>query len=370
VAVLALLLSGAVFDGFDEPLDPQRWYVGVPGAPEKGWLKIPRDGWIVARGLPGERERIEVTFRHRGGALELAFFDEKEPLSSPRGVPLLLPPAEGTRTLAVTATGAEVDGKPVASPGFDGTFRLRALRGDVEIDEVRVTPRGRAPPPTDERVVFGATSPQVYRDGKVAYARETLTLWDVDVALLLARGEHAFAELRAPPRGAPLLGALVTAGDAKDLARTARKSALAQHDWRDETRNLPPAALDAYLAEQYAIFALLMDAQRALNAAAGSRKDLEPLVYLAVIRHAVNAHAALGLAESEGARGALAAVKKALKGEDPARVSSDALRAAAAAAAREILGEPPPEWPGFTFDPARRFVTMERAKELVEDPGR
>ena len=364
IAFCALLLSAAVFDGFDDPLDPQRWYVGVPGAPEKGWLKVPRDGWIVARGLPDGRERIEIAFRHRGGALEVAFFDEKEPLSSPQGAPLLLSPLEGTRRLALTASGAEIDGKPVASPGWAGTFRLRALRGDVEIDEVRVDPRGREPSPLDDRVVFAATTPLVYREGETAYVREPLTLWDVDVAVLLAQGEPAFAELRAKPPGAPLLGALVKAGDAKDLARSARGNALARRNWGDETRNLSPAALDAYLEEEYAVFALLMAAQRALNAAAG-RKGLEPLVHLAVIRHAANAHAAYGLAESEGARGALDALKKALGGEDPARASGDRLRAAAAEAARAILGEPPAEWPGFTFDASRRFVSLERAKELV-----
>lgn len=361
----ALLLAAAVFDGFDEPLDPARWYVGVPGAPEKGWLRIPRDGWIVARGLPDERERIEVTFRHRGGALEVAFHDEKEPLSSPRGAPLLLPPGDGTRTLVVTASGAEIDGKPVSSPGWSGTFRLRAARGDVEIDEVRVEPRARPPAPPDSRVVFGATTPLVYREDGTAYVRETLALWDVDIALLLAQGERAFAELRAKPSGAPLLGVLVKAGDAKGLARTSRGNALAKSDWRDETRNLSPAALDAYLEEEYAVFALLMDAQRALNAAAG-RKGLEPLVHLAVIRHAANAHAAVGLAESEGARGALEALKKALDGEEPAHASGDRLRTAAATAARAVLGEPPAEWPGFSFDATRRFVSLERAKELVK----
>jgi hypothetical protein len=366
-AALALLLCTAVFDAFDEPLDAARWYQGVPGAPEKGWLRIPRDGWIVARGVPEPRERIEVTFRHKGGTLELAFLSEKEPLSSPLGTPLLVPPADGTRTLVVTATGAEVDGKPVPSPGFEGTFRLRALKGDVEIDEVRVTPRGEAAAAADQKVVLGATTPLLYKEGKVAYARETMALWDVDVAILLARGEPAFRELRAPPKGAPLLAALVTAGEAQSLARAGRRNAIAQKDWADETRNLSAGALDAYLETEYAVFALLEDAQRALNAAAGGGKELEPLVHLAVIRHAANAHAALGLAESEGARGAVAALKKALKGEDPARVGSDRLRAAAADAAREILGDPPACWPGFRFDPSRRFVTIEHAKELVEN---
>jgi hypothetical protein len=360
-AFLALFLLAATFDGFDGLLDPGRWYVGVPHAPEKGWLRIPRDGWIVAKGLPDARERIEVTFRHKGGALEVAFFDEKEPLSSPHGASLLLAPKEGTRTLALTAQGATLDGKEVASPGWAGTFRLRAAKGDNEIDEVRVEPRGRDEPPPDDRVVLGATTPLVYRDGDVAYVRETLALWDVDVAILLARGAPAFAELRAPPKGAPLLAALVKAGDAKALARAGRGSA----DWRDEARNLTPAAFDAYLEEEYAIFALLMDAQRALNAASG-RKGLEPLVHLVVIRHAANAHAALALAESEGARGAVAALRKALGDEAPERASADRLRAAAAEAARAVLGEPPPEWPGFSFDASRRFVSLERAKELVQ----
>jgi hypothetical protein len=370
VATFALLLCAGVFDPFDEPLDQQRWYVGVPGAPEKGWLKIPRDGWIAARGLPDDKERIEIVFRHKGGTLEVAFHDEKEPLSSPRGTPLLLPPAPGTRTLALTAAAAEIDGKPAASPGFKGTFRLRATKGDVEIDEVRVTPRGQEPPAADDRVVFAATSPLVYTDGKTSYARETLTLWDVDVAILLARGEPAFAELRAKPPGAPLLGALVHAGDGRALARKASAHPLARSDWRDETGNLPKSALDAYLDTEYAVFALVMDAQRALNAAAASRKGLEPLVHLAVIRHAANAHAAVGLAETDGDRDAIAALRKALKDEDPARASADRLRAAAADAARAIVGEPPAEWPGFSFDATRRFVSMTRAKEIVEDLAR
>jgi len=366
-ATLVVLLCAAAFDPFDEPLDPQRWYIGVPGAPEKGWMRIPRDGWIAARGLPEDKERIEIVFRHKGGTLEVGFHDEKEPLSSPLGTPLLLPPAPGARTLVLTAGGAEIDGKPAASPGFKGAFRLRATKGDVEIDEVRVTPRGKELPAADARVVFAGTTPPVFTEGRTSYSRETLTLWDVDVAILLARGEPAFAELRAAPKGSPLLGALVAAGDAKALAKRAGAHPLARSDWRDETRNLPPAALDAYLEAEYAVFALVMDAQRALNAAASPRKGLEPLVHLAVIRHAANAHAAMGLAETDGDRAAVAALRKALKGEEPARASADRLRAAAAEAAREILGEPPPEWPGFRFDPARRYIAMTRAKEIVED---
>jgi len=368
-AVLALLLGAAVFDGFDAPLDPLRWYVGVPGEPAKGWLRVPRDGWIVARGLPEERERIEIAFRHRGGSLEVEFFDPKEPLSTPLGPALVVKPGKGVRTLAITAEGAELDGAPLAYAGAPrGTFRLRALRGDVELDEVRVSPRVGDPdelPEAERRTVLAATTPSLYRDGEHSYTRVVLTLWDQDVALLLAKGEPAFAELRGPPRGAPLLAALVRAGDAAALSRTARRHPLAQRDWADETRNLPAAALDGYLEEQYAVFALLMDAQRALNAAAGSGKELEPLVHLALIRHAANAHAAVALAETQGARQALAALKKALGHEDPASASADRLRAAAGEAARALLEKPPAAWPAFRFEATLRFVALERAREAV-----
>jgi hypothetical protein len=362
-----LLLAASVFDGFDDgPVDPVRWYVGVPDGARKGWLRIPRDGWIVARGIPEERERIEIVFRHKGGALELAFFDGKEPLSSPLGTPLLVTAGPGVRTLALTAAGAELDGAPVAAPGWKGTFRLRALKGDIDMDEVRVAPRVPDPSAPLDPIVLGATTPPFYRDGEVSYSRVTTTLWDVDVALLLARGAPAFRELRAPPKGAPVLAALVTAGPAPELAKRARDHPLARADWRDEARNLPPAAFEGYLESEYGTFAVLMDAQRALNAAAPGRKGLEPLVHLAVIRHAANAHAAVGLAETDGARDALAALRKALGGEAPAQASADRLRAAAGEAARALLGEPPAEWTGFRFDPTRRFVALERAKELAQ----
>ena len=47
------------------------------------------------------------------------------------------------------------------------------------------------------------------------------------------------------------------------------------------------------------------------------------------------------------------------------RVSSDDVRAAAANAARALLGTPPAEWPGFTFDPQSRVVTLEQTKEIL-----
>ena len=61
-----------------------------------------------------------------------------------------------------------------------------------------------------------------------------------------------------------------------------------------------------------------------------------------------------------------AALRKALgKGVDVRRAGPDKVRQAAADAARAILGEPPPQWPGFRFDPSNRFVTIQAAKDLV-----
>ena len=97
--LLALLLCAApAFDTFDGPLDPARWYIGVPKAPKRGVLRIPKQGWIVSRNLPDKGvTRIEVFFRSRGGALELAFFSEKEPLSSPAGDPIVIKKGGGAR---------------------------------------------------------------------------------------------------------------------------------------------------------------------------------------------------------------------------------------------------------------------------------
>ena len=186
------------------------------------------------------------------------------------------------------------------------------------------------------------------------------------VAVLFRRGEPAFAQLSAPPKGAPVLAALVQDGDAGALALKASGHPLAMRDWGDERGNLSRGAFLRYVKEEYALFSILQQGQRALNAAVAGRKDLEPLVHLAVIRHSANAHAATALAETQGAKKALAELRKALgKGVDPRRASADKLRAAAGAAARAILGDPPPEWPNFSFDPSSRYVSIQQAKELV-----
>ncbi|MHC4547935.1 MAG: hypothetical protein ACYTEZ_04090 [Planctomycetota bacterium] len=369
--LIALLVAAPPFDAFGEPLDPQQWYVGVPQPPKQGWLRVPRDGWIVSRGIADDQLReLEVVFRHKGGALELTFHTAKEPLSHAQGPPLVVPRGKGVRTLVVRPGGAELDGARHAWKGtLRGTFRLRAVKGAVELDEVRVEPRAPAPAALDEferNTVHLATTPRLYREGERTWSRVTLMLWDVEVSFLLSRGAAAFEPLQAPVKGVPVLGALVTAGEVDSVAREASAHPLAMRDWGDEQRNLSRGAFLSYLRGEYAVFALIQEGQRALNLAVPGRKGLEPLVHLAVIRHCPNARAATALAETQGARKALAALGKALgKGGDYRRLGGDKLRAAAAAAAREVLGEPPPQWPGFAFDPLNRFVTVEQAKELV-----
>ena len=51
-------------------------------------------------------------------------------------------------------------------------------------------------------------------------------------------------------------------------------------------------------------------------------------------------------------------------GVDVGRASSGKIRTAAGEAARAILGKAPEQWPGFTFSPKSRYVTIETAKEL------
>ena len=58
-------------------------------------------------------------------------------------------------------------------------------------------------------------------------------------------------------------------------------------------------------------------------------------------------------------------MRKALGNVDLRRASPDTLRAAAATAARAILGKPPAQWPGFAFDPSQRFVTIQQARDLA-----
>jgi len=371
-AVVSLLvLAAPPLDTFDGPLEPLRWYVGVPEPPRKGRLRIPKGGWIVSRGIADDRiEALEVVFRSKGGSLEVTFHDAREPLSSPLGEALRASRGRGERTLRVTSGAAAVDGEALPwKGGLRGTFRLLAARGAVEIDEVRVDPRVGAPEPLgtlEAATVHFATTPRLYRAGDATYRRASLLLWDVEVALLVRRGEPGCAPLAAPVRGAPVLGALVSAGDARTLALKASAHPLAMRDWGDERANLSREAFVTYLKGEYAVFALLRDAQRALNAAVPER-DLDDLAHLAVIRHVADAHAAVAFAETEGAKAALKALRKALgKGADVRRASPDRLRAAAGEAARGILGDAPPsQWPGFAFEPRSRFVTIQQAKELV-----
>jgi hypothetical protein len=370
VALIALLLAVPAHDTFDEPLDPELWYIGVPDPPRRGSLRIPKDGWIVTRGFADDGvARVEIVFRHKGGTLGVSFYTAKEPLSSPVGEPLIVKKAPGVRTLVLTREGATLDGVALPWKGaLSGTFRLRAADGEVEIDEVRVEPRAQPRRLTalERATVHFTTTPQIYRDGRSVWIRQTFILWDVEVALLVRQGFPQFDTLRAPVKGAPVLATLVTAGKGDLLAARAANSKLAMLDWGDERANKDDDAYRAYLVEQYAILALLLDGQRALNAALGGREDLEPLVYLAAIRHADNAHAALALAETEHAAGALRALRKALAGQDPARVNAEALRKAAGDAARSILGDPPAAWPGFTFEPKNRYLTIARATEIVK----
>ncbi|MGQ0613615.1 MAG: hypothetical protein ACT4PV_07765 [Planctomycetaceae bacterium] len=366
--MLALLFALSLLDSFDQPLDPLRWYVGTPGEPKGGSLRLPREGWIVARETAGEPpRRLEIDVGPGGGDLEIAFFQAREPLSSPEGEPFVLKASRsGPRTLVVEA-GAEGPAAWDRAPG--SVFRLRALSGTVELLEVRRDPEAPAPAPSPaaaRRTVLRATTPAVFTEGDAHFVRAELLLWDVEVALLFRRGPPRATPLLAPPKGSPVLAFLLAVDDGSALAAKAGAHALAMRDWNDERGNLPPAEYARYLAGEYALFDLLLGVQRALNAVLTPRKGLEALPHLAVIRHADNVQAAVALAETQGAKEALAALRKAAGDQaDFARMSGDALRAAAAGAAREILGEPPPEWPGFRFDPESRFVALVRARDLL-----
>jgi hypothetical protein len=191
-------------------------------------------------------------------------------------------------------------------------------------------------------------------------------LWDAEVCFLLARGKTAFRKLAAKTRGAPTLGALVTVDSGEALALKASSHPLAMRDWGDERGNLANREFWEYLAERYAVFELIQQAQRALNAALPEREGIDALTHLAVIRHADNARAAVALAETQGAREALAALRNAIgKKTDLRTLTGDKIRAAAGRAARQILREPPGQWPGFTFDPQSRYVTLQQAADLI-----
>ncbi|MHC4953225.1 MAG: hypothetical protein ACYTGZ_04995 [Planctomycetota bacterium] len=373
-AILGMLLFLApVLESFDAPLDPARWYVGAPNKPKSGRLRLPKGGWVVARGVPHEgMQRLEVRFRHKGGNLEIEFFKEQEPLTRPSGAPIVIKKAKGDRVFVLSPIGARVDGEPIEWKGeARGTFRLRALRGAVEIDEVKVTP---SPPPQPEPsrlerdTLFLLTTPPAYHDGEKACRRSTLALWDVEVAFLLRRGAPGVKPVRGEGKGAPVLAYVVAVSDGRETAAKAGAHELAMADWGDERGNLSAAAYRSYLASEYAQFELLMDVQRVMNAALPEKKRraAEPLVALAAIRHSANCRAALALAETLGMKKSVALVRKHLgAGGGRRRVSSDRVRAAAAAAARAVLGQAPKEWPGFEFDPQSRPVTLQQARELL-----
>jgi len=350
--VLALLLVALpVFDAFDGPLDPARWFVGAPDGPNKGELRLRKGAWLVARGLPDAGfPRLETDLGEGGGELEITFHDPKDPLGPPVGEAVRAR-AKGAPTVAVAAR--------------TGAFRLRALSGDVVLREVRVD--AEASPPrfsrSDRRTVYGLTTPERRGDAR----RAVLSLWDVELAVLVRRGDVAGCEiLRGPLPGCPALGAVVTVTDGSALAAAASGSALAQRDWGDERGNLAPEEYRRFLAAEYALLETLESLQRALNAAVPDTARLEALVPLAVIRHADAAHAALALAETRGAKRALEELRAvAGRGADLARLTGDALRESAASAAAAILPQPPEAWPGFRFAPAGRHAALARVRDLL-----
>ncbi|MHC4932169.1 MAG: hypothetical protein ACYTGV_08275 [Planctomycetota bacterium] len=369
--LVALLLTGPAYDAFEAPLAPALWYIGVPTPPRDGSVRIPKGGWLVSRNIPDEGvESVSIEFRHKGGSLVVTFHEKDEPLSSPLGEPIVVPRAKGKRKLTFSPQGVRLDGEPVPFEGPQrGTFRLAAHKGDLELLEVHVSPVPEAPPPLgylEERSVHFASTPPRYREGRRSFRRVSLMLWDAEVCFLLARGKTAFHKLGASAKGAPTLGALVTVDSGEALALKASSHPLAMRDWGDERGNLANREFWEYLAERYAIFELIQQAQRSLNAALPGREGVDALTHLAVIRHADNARAAVALAETQGGKEALAALRKAIgKKADLRRLSSDKIRAAAGRAARRILGEPPGQWPGFKFDPQSRFVTLQQAADLI-----
>ena len=110
LGTLLLLAPAPVLDTFDAPLDPQRWYIGAANTPKSGRLRLPKGGWIVARGVPHDgMQRLEVRFRAKGGSLEIAFLREQEPLSRPQGEPIVIPKGKGDRVFVLSPTGARID---------------------------------------------------------------------------------------------------------------------------------------------------------------------------------------------------------------------------------------------------------------------
>ena len=375
-AILAsLLLFAAPFETFDAPLDPARWYVGADNRPKSGRLKLAKGAWIATRGVGDAAvQRLEIRFRGAGGALELRFHKPDEPISRPMDGGIVTSRTKGDRVLVLSPIGVHVDGEPIQWQGSaTGAFRLRALKGAVEIDEIRVAPAPPKPlPPSrlERDTLFLLTLPQAYHDGEHRYRRATLTLWDAEVAFLFRRGTATgdCAPLGADVKRAPLLGHRLCVSDGTAWAQKAGTHKLAMADWGDERTNLSPKEYQRYLAEEYARFELLMNVQRAMLDALPEkrRKSLQPMIALAAIRHSANSRAALALAETLKHDAAVKLVRKELGGDaGRGRVSSDRVRAAAAKAARALLGEAPPEWPAFAFDPQSRVVTLEQTKEIL-----
>jgi len=374
-AIAALLLLAApAFDAFEAPLSAERWYVGTGARPKGGKLKLSKGAWLASRGIADDGlQRLELRFRHKGGALELSFHGAQEPLTRPTTDPLVIQPKKGDRVLVVSSVlGVRLDGEPLDwKPKVTGTFRICGRKGGVELHAVTVAPAPTAAPAPsrlERDTLFLLTAPQLYRDGTVTCQRATLGLWDVETAFLFRRGASSVVPLRGPGRGAPTLGHIVRVSDGKQTAASAASHPLAMTDWSDERGNLGASAYRLYLAREYALFELLMDAQRVMLEALPekSRRVLEPLVALAAIRHADNSRAALALAETLGMKKAVKLVQAELGGRAGRRPSSDKVRAAAASAARKLLGgRPPAEWRGFAFDPHGRIAMLQQARELL-----
>ena len=378
IAALLLLLAAPAFDAFDAALDARRWHIGTAARPRGGRLRLAKGAWIVSRGIAdGTPQKLEVRFRHKGGALVVSFHSRLEPLTSALTEPLVIKPRKGDRVLVVSSLlGVRLDGEKLDwNPKVTGTLMLRGLKGGVELEAVSVVPA--APPFVEpsrlERdTLFLLTTPERYRDDGKPCRRTTLALWDVETAFLFRRGESAVTPLlgggRSGGRGAPTLAHIVRVSSGAATAARAATHELAMSDWGDERGNLGPAEYQRYLAREYALFELLMDSQRVMLQALPEkrRRAFEPLVALAAVRHADNSRAALALAETLGMKAAVKLVRAELGGRVGRRPSSDKVRAAASAAARKLLGgRPPTEWRGFAFDPHGRVAMLQQARELL-----